>query len=87
MNKPKVKEITDAIGNELPDALDVKPRSVRAAREFGVFPASWFNVVEHLCEENGIECPRDAFNFRDIRQLSSSEGRLNVIRAPLGGAE
>ena len=44
--------------------LGVKDRSIRLVRERKVFPASWFPHVKRLCDEAGIDCPIDAFNWK-----------------------
>jgi len=30
----------------------------------GSFPASWYAVIEELCEEDGVSCPKNLFAFR-----------------------
>lgn len=64
MNKSSVIQITDAIGGKIPEVIDVKARSVRAARENGFFPSSWYAALDELCAEVGVDCPRSAFNFK-----------------------
>lgn len=58
-------EIIRAVGAErAATALDVGPASVRVQLSRGVLPASWFDILEALCVEAGIPCPRSAFNFK-----------------------
>ena len=65
MNKSAVKEITDALhSNEVCEALGVKERSVRAARQAGVFPSSWYVQIKSMCDAVGIDCPESAFSFK-----------------------
>ncbi|KPU83767.1 hypothetical protein JI58_07600 [Marinosulfonomonas sp. PRT-SC04] len=49
-------------------ACDVSEYSVRAAKRKGAFPASWFVVLDGLCHDAGIECPRAIFNFKAAPQ-------------------
>ena len=64
MRKTAVINITDALdADEICKRLRVKPRSIRLARERGVFPARWFNTIEDMCAKEGISCPRSAFNW------------------------
>jgi hypothetical protein len=66
MSKEAVKKITAELGTEaIQEALDVSSHSVRAARTSGVFPASWYGPLLSLCRERGIDCPLEAFNWRD----------------------
>lgn len=51
-----------------PDAimarLNVSFHMIRYARTSGVFPANWFNDIDEMCREVGIECPRNIFNWK-----------------------
>lgn len=61
----KIKPILDALDlTRLGQELDVKERSFRLARERGVFPAAWYPTVKRHCEEAGVSCPMDAFNWK-----------------------
>lgn len=66
MSKDAVKKITDELGTRaIQDALDVSSHSVRYARTSGLFPASWYAPLLTLCNDRDIECPLEAFNWRD----------------------
>ena len=65
MNKAAVIKITDNLDAEnVCKRLGVKPRSLRLARERGVFPASWYRQLVAECDAAGIECPENAFNWK-----------------------
>jgi hypothetical protein len=60
-----VHTITDTVGSDAICArLGVKPRSVRLARTEGRFPASWYAEISAMCDEAGVDCPLDAFNWK-----------------------
>jgi hypothetical protein len=64
-----VKEIVEQVGSDkLECACGVTEFSVKAAKRERMFPASWFKVVEKLCNEKGIECPDNLFNFKRAAQ-------------------
>lgn len=43
--------------------LSVSESSVRMARQ-GI-PARWYVVIRKMCMERGIDCPHEAFNFKE----------------------
>lgn len=64
MNKPAVIAITDALtADAICERLGVSSHSVRHARTEGRFPARWFDPLDAMCAEAGIECPRSAFHW------------------------
>lgn len=74
MNKATVIKITDALDpEEVCARLDVKPRSLRLARERGVFPASWYLPLREICEARNIECPESVFNWKSPLPASTTE--------------
>ena len=57
--------IASALGQrQIAEAVGVVPTAVNNAVMRGSFPASWFTVIRAMCEENGLDCPESAFNFR-----------------------
>lgn len=65
MSKKIVTKIIAELGAEnIRSALGVSKHSVRHARADGAFPASWYNVLNGMCESAGIECPLSAFNMK-----------------------
>lgn len=76
-----VHRITDALDRaEMAARLDVRPRSIRKAREERIFPASWYAVLAVMCAEAGIECPLEAFNWRpycDMHPPSAGPSRAH----------
>lgn len=64
-DKPHTHTITDNIPHdEIRAEFSVMDRSIRLARERGVFPASWYPGMKRLCELHGVDCPMDAFNWK-----------------------
>lgn len=60
-----VSAICDAIGRtRLQAALGVGKTAISNAVVENRFPSSWFDVVDRLCREDGIDCPREFFAFR-----------------------
>ena len=59
------RQIIDALGRGVIAVhLGISHPSVSNAYDANMMPANWFCVVESLCLEAGIECPRRAFRFR-----------------------
>lgn len=74
MNLPAVKQITRAMGAEEAERrLGVGRRSLRLAREREVFPASWYPQIRDFCEERGLNCPMDAFNWKSPSENTGQE--------------
>lgn len=64
MNKAAVSQIVAALGPEVIEAeLNVSDHAIRAAKYKGFFSGRWFDAIEAMCAEAGIDCPRSAFNF------------------------
>lgn len=59
-----VTEIASLIDDATLSALDVKPRSLRLAKQRGKFPASWTPVIRGLCERAGLPCPDEIFTYK-----------------------
>lgn len=65
MQNASVKKIIDAIGEKaILSRVGVKHRSLRLARERGVFPASWYPHLKDLCATAKVECEMNAFNWK-----------------------
>lgn len=64
-NSITVQSITKKVPHaEICELFGVKVRSIRLARENGVFPASWYVGMKSLCEKHGVDCPEYLFNFK-----------------------
>lgn len=73
MEKATVPYIVSNLGAESVAAvLGVSVHSVRKAVENRAFPASWYDVMDAICVDRGIECPRTLFNFK--APSASAEG-------------
>lgn len=60
-----VEHLADTISRRLIAArVGVGMTAVSTAISRGKFPASWFVEMQALCEERGIDCPVEAFNFK-----------------------
>lgn len=56
--------ICDALGRRrIAVAVGVKLTSVSNAVTAGIFPARWFDVIDGLCREASLDCPRTLFAF------------------------
>ena len=63
----EIKRIIEIISEEaLCEALNVKPRSIVAARQNGKFTASWAPVVRMLAARYNLEVPDEMFTFKQI---------------------
>lgn len=72
MNKAAVSRIIDELGADvICSTLGVSRHAVRHARFLGAFASGWFDALDHLCAQNHIPCPRDAFNWRHIAKKYS----------------
>lgn len=64
-SKSTVHHIVQTLGREnIESRLGVSKYSLFAAKRDRLFPAAWFDVLDEMCRERGIECPRSAFRFR-----------------------
>lgn len=60
-----VENIIKKVGyTKLAAELGVHRTAIVNAKRNAVFPAAWFDTIDRLCEERGIECPRKLFNWR-----------------------
>lgn len=50
-------------GSKIARRLGVTPSAVGNRKD--VFPAEWFPVIEGMCADAGIECPRTAFRWTE----------------------
>ncbi len=65
MHKESVDQIVSAIGlSRLAAELGVSHHSIRAAKNAGSFPASWYATVRQLCDRHDVPCALAAFNWR-----------------------
>ena len=61
----KVSDMCDQLGRKrIADSIGVRVTAVSNASVDGAFPASWFNVIDALCDEAGIKLSRSLFNFK-----------------------
>lgn len=74
MDKSHIFKMADALTDEDLSILGVKERSVRLARERGMFPASWYPQVRVACDRAKIACPFAAFNFKSPSPVTTDEG-------------
>jgi hypothetical protein len=69
MQKKLVHHIIDTL---TPDAimarLDVSFHMIRYARSSGVFPSGWYDDIDKMCRDAGLECPRNLFNWNSARR-------------------
>ena len=64
-----IEEIIKNLGVKfIADAMGLNRSAVSNAKKAGKFPASWFDAIEQLCNQNKIKCCRKIFNFREIKK-------------------
>ena len=58
-------QLAEALGRKrMAQALGVGLTAVSNAVVSGQFPAAWFDTLEAMAQERGVECPRHLFGFR-----------------------
>lgn len=62
-----VTDLIEKIGrDEFMDRLQLIREQVWAVEnKTNKFPSSWYDSIEQLCLDKGIECPRNLFSWRD----------------------
>lgn len=64
-NSVTVHDITSKVPSQaIRDRFGVKDRSIRLARERGMFPASWYRGMRELCAKYGAEFSDNLFNWK-----------------------
>lgn len=62
--KNAVTTICDEIGRKvIAERMKVGKTAVGNAVSDGVFPARWYREMRLLCQEHGLPCPDELFNF------------------------
>lgn len=70
-----VAAICEAVGRRRISAeIGVKATAVSNAVSNEKFPAHWFDVIERLCGEVGVECPRSLFTFAGTVGANPAQG-------------
>ena len=57
--------IIDAIGPDRLEVMGFTPRLIRHVRATGRFAASWYRSIAAECAALDIECPLEAFNWKN----------------------
>lgn len=57
--------IIDAIGADRLESLGFNDRLIRHVRSTGRFAAGWYRAIAAECAALGVECPLEAFNWKD----------------------
>lgn len=61
----EVLNICQTIGRDLlARSLGVGRQAVSNAVADEMFPASWYAVIKHECDQRGLECPISLFRFK-----------------------
>jgi hypothetical protein len=72
-NSITVHSVTQKVPPEaIQDRFGVKERSIRLARERGVFPASWYRGIKELCATYGAGFSDDLFNWKTPKDAENS---------------
>lgn len=85
-------QFADAVGRKrIAVALNVKETAVSNHVVRGLFPPSWFTILEALAAEVGVDCPRAIFSFKassdpiPLNEISESKDNPTAVH-PLGCA-
>lgn len=62
-----VRRLGDGAVEKIATRIRVSPRTVQNKLP-GQFPAAWWFGINSLCNEHGVECPPDAFTFREAAE-------------------
>lgn len=62
-----VRRLGDGAVEKIASRIRVSPRTVQNKLS-GQFPAAWWFGVSTLCNEHGVECPVEAFTFREAAE-------------------
>ena len=83
-------EIIKCLGaSRIAEAIGVAENAVSMAKGRKKFPPSWYDVLDAMCAERGIDCPRELFNFKspviapEASCLSAERGDVNHLEQPL----
>lgn len=69
----QARPIIEALGAEaIQSRIGVGEHMIRHAKSTGKFPSSWYDLIERMCVDAGIRCPRSAFKWK---QPADSEKR------------
>lgn len=60
------------------EELGFSERNLRHAKSVGKISAQYFDAVEKACLDKGLECPRDAFAWKDIAKNSGDGQPVQV---------
>lgn len=60
-------DILERLGTKLvTERTGLSPASIYLAKRLGI-PARWYVIFSEVCAEEGVPCPRTAFNFAQPR--------------------
>lgn len=67
--------IIEGLGAERIKAMfGAADRTIRHAQATGRFAAGWYGPLKKACDEAGIECPMEAFNWKSPEQQPARAG-------------
>lgn len=67
MAKNSAQILIDALGLQTVLSFPgMTERNVRHARSVGYFSARWYKPLKSVADARGIDCPLDAFSFKDL---------------------
>jgi len=84
-NKPVHQIIETLTPDAIMARLGVSFHMIRYARTSGVFPASWYDDIEKMSRDAGIDCPRDLFNWKSANNVGTASG-VYKGQSPKAGA-
>jgi hypothetical protein len=67
-----VSDICSRLGRrEIATRVGVAKTAISNAVVDGKFPARWFLVLSAMCQEQGIECPKELFSFTEDKAVET----------------
>jgi hypothetical protein len=66
--------IINALPADALQSIGMSERLIRHAKSAGTFAGGWYRPIQELCENHGVACPLDAFNWKSSAiKLGKSE--------------
>ena len=67
-------DIIKALGMEvILHALGLRKRMLFYMQQKGKFPSGWYREIKRLCDENGVFCPMEAFDWKEPQKTEREE--------------
>ena len=78
MSSTPVTQIIEGLPDGSLERLGMTPRNIRHAKSSGRFSGLWYRRILNLCNEHGVSCPMDAFNWKGVdNNIGESAPEIN----------